>query len=73
VTLTLAAIDNAACVLMVASGSDKADALRSALEDEIDPRRRPAGAVAPQNGELIWLLEPQIARLLDSVRKDALV
>ena len=64
VTFTMATINAAACVLFVAKGGDKADMLKQVLEGEPNIKHWPSSAVHPADGELIWVIEPGIARLL---------
>lgn len=62
VTLTLPVFNAAARVLFLASGSEKAEAVRRAVEGGDPPV--PAALVRPEHGELVWLLDPEAARLL---------
>ncbi len=64
VTLTLPVFNNARTLLVVSSGCGKAEKLRTALEEEPKPRSTPVQGLHPTDGELIWLLEPQIASKL---------
>ena len=64
VTLTFPALNHARCVLFLAGGAKKAEMLKAILEGERDVSRRPSQGVQPTDGELIWLLEPEIASLL---------
>lgn len=64
VTLTAPAINNSARVMFLVAGASKADAVKAALEGPRDPDRFPAQLVAPDNGEVIWLLDRAAASLL---------
>jgi 6-phosphogluconolactonase len=64
VTLTYAVFNQARAVLFAASGEEKAEALRAVLEETPNHKHWPASGIRPVDGELIWLVEPQIARLL---------
>ncbi|MCC6485667.1 MAG: 6-phosphogluconolactonase [Armatimonadetes bacterium] len=64
VTLTLPVFNNARTLLVISSGCGKAQRLRTALEEEPRPRSTPVQGLQPTDGELIWLLEPQIASKL---------
>lgn len=64
VTFTFETINHAACVLFIARGAEKATTLHQVLEGAPNTKHRPAGSVAPVDGELIWLLEPAIASQL---------
>jgi 6-phosphogluconolactonase len=64
VTLTAPVINNSARVMFLVAGAKKAEAVKSALEGPRDPDRFPAQLVAPNDGELIWLLDRAAASLL---------
>ena len=64
VTFTYTLINEAANVLFVVSGADKARALHSILRGEIDVARLPAQGVRPKQGSLVWLVDAGVARLL---------
>ena len=54
ITMTLPLINNAASVVFLVSGAEKAEIVREVLEG---PKRYPAQEVRPTNGELIWMLD----------------
>jgi 6-phosphogluconolactonase len=56
-TLTLPIINDAANVIFLIAGSDKAAALRSVWHGPHDPDRFPAQSVVPTTGRLIWLVD----------------
>ncbi len=62
ITLTLPVINNAKCVIFLANGTRKADAVKKVLEDK-DPTL-PATLVKPTDGELIFLIDQAAASLL---------
>lgn len=65
VTLTLPVFDHARMVLFLAHGAAKADVLKQVLEGERNVKHWPAQGVIPMTGgEIIWLLEPEIAAKL---------
>jgi len=64
-TLTLPVINNAANVIFLVKGADKADTLKTVLEGKLQPEKFPAQSVKPENGELFWLVDEQAAALLD--------
>ena len=66
ITLTPAVLNNAACVLFLVAGEDKAETLRAVLHGDDDPDRLPAQIIRPTNGELIWLVDGAAARCLPS-------
>ncbi len=63
-TLTAAAINQAALVVFLVSGSDKAPILRKVLKEAQDPRSIPAQLIKPVDGGLLWLVDRDAARLL---------
>lgn len=65
-TLTTAAINQAALVVFLVSGSGKALILRKVLEDAPGPEGIPARLIKPAHGELLWLVDRDAARLLQS-------
>src|SRR4029079_11755308 len=66
ITMTLPALADAARVLFLFAGADKAVALQRALEGDEPPERCPARAVVPPDGELVWLVDRDAAALLRS-------
>jgi 6-phosphogluconolactonase len=65
-TLTPPAINNAHHVMFLVAGQGKAAAVKDILEGPRDSDRFPAQIVAPENGEVIWLLDKAAASLLGS-------
>lgn len=63
-TLTAAAINQAALVVFMVSGSDKAPILRKVVQEAQDPRSIPAQLIKPTDGGLLWLVDRDAARLL---------
>lgn len=66
ITLTLPIINQAELVVFLVAGADKGAVLHEMLEEEPDPRRRPARMIRPEQGELRWLVDRPAARLLSS-------
>jgi 6-phosphogluconolactonase len=64
ITLTVPVLNNAAQVLFLVHGPDKADALKDVLEGPYDPERRPAQLVRPADGRVQWIVDPSAAHLL---------
>ena len=62
ITMTLPVINQAARVVVLAGGEDKADALARALEGTGSREPVPAGRVGPIRGELLWLVDEAAAR-----------
>lgn len=65
ITLTYPVLNNAATVVFLVSGAEKADTLRSVLNGEFDPQRYPSQLIKPVHGSLLWLVDRAAARLLD--------
>ncbi len=63
-TLTFPAINNAANVIFLIKGADKAETLRDVLEGNYQPEKYPSQAVKPLDGNIYWLIEREAARLL---------
>ena len=57
ITLTIPAINNAANIVFLVSGADKAVALREIFQGPHDPRKLPAQSIAPHSGTLTWLVD----------------
>ncbi len=64
ITMTLPVFKRAACVLFVVSGEEKAEALRSVLEGDLQPDRLPAQGLRPDDGRLVWIADRAAARML---------
>jgi 6-phosphogluconolactonase len=63
-TMTFPVINNAANVIFLVAGEEKAATLREVLEGEYNPEKFPAQKVKPRDGNLLWLVDAQAARLL---------
>jgi 6-phosphogluconolactonase len=57
ITLTAPAINNAARVIFMITGADKALALKGVLEGPYEPEQLPAQMIQPSNGEVLWLVD----------------
>lgn len=57
ITLTAAAINNAARVIFMITGGDKALALKGVLEGPYEPDQLPAQMIQPSKGQLLWLVD----------------
>jgi 6-phosphogluconolactonase len=64
ITMTYPVLNNAANVVFVVSGRDKAEAVRGVLEENAGADPLPAALVRPARGELLWLLDAEAASLL---------
>lgn len=63
-TLTFPVINNARNVIFLISGAEKAEALREVLQGEFQPDKFPAQNVKLNDGNLLWLIDGNAARLL---------
>lgn len=63
-TLTAAAINQAALVVFLVSGIAKAQILRKVFDSADDPVNIPARLIKPENGKLLWLVDQDAASLL---------
>jgi 6-phosphogluconolactonase len=63
-TITFPVINNAANVIFLVSGEDKAQAVADVIEGDFQPDYFPAQFVLPENGDLYWLLDAPAAGLL---------
>jgi 6-phosphogluconolactonase len=57
ITLTAPAINNAARVIFMITGADKALALKGILEGPYEPEQLPAQLIQPPNGKVVWLVD----------------
>jgi 6-phosphogluconolactonase len=60
-TFTPPLLNAARNVLFLVTSKDKADALQAVLEGEYQPDEYPAQIVRPTNGELVWMLDKEVA------------
>lgn len=65
ITLTLPVLNNAACVIFLVTGEEKAETLRLVLQGKYQPERFPAQLIRPTNGSILWLVDQAAARLLE--------
>jgi 6-phosphogluconolactonase len=64
ITLTAPAASNAARVIFMATGTDKAPALKAVLEGPFEPEQLPAQLLQPKNGKLLWLVDTTAGSML---------
>jgi len=70
ITLTAPAACNAAEIIFMVTGADKACALKSVLEGPYEPDQLPAQLLQPQNGKLLWLVDAAAGSMLTSGIRD---
>ena len=66
ITLTAPAASNAARILFMVTGADKACALKAVLEGPYEPEQLPAQLLQPQNGKLLWLVDTAAGSMLST-------
>jgi 6-phosphogluconolactonase len=64
ITLTAPAINNAARVIFMVTGADKALALKGVLEGPYEPEQLPAQMIQQSNGQLLWLVDTTAGGML---------
>lgn len=70
ITLTAPAANNAALILFMVTGADKAPALKAVLEGPYEPDQLPAQLLQPKNGKLLWLLDTAAGSMLSTAIRD---
>jgi 6-phosphogluconolactonase len=70
ITLTAPAASNAAEILFMVTGADKAPALKSVLEGPFEPDQLPAQSLQPKNGKLLWLVDASAGSMLTTATRD---
>lgn len=65
ITLTYPVINHARMVVFLVSGESKAQALRQVLRGESDVDAYPAQGIAPQDGQLLWMVDEPAYGLMD--------
>jgi 6-phosphogluconolactonase len=64
ITLTPPVLNNAARVLVMVHGAEKAPALKAVLEGPYEPNQLPVQIINPVEGKLLWLVDPSAAAML---------
>jgi len=64
ITLTPPAINNAANIISLVKGAEKANALTATLERVYEPDQLPAQLIQPVNGTLFWLVDSAAGSML---------
>lgn len=64
ITLTAPVLNNAAVILFMVSGADKAQALRTVLHGKHQPNQFPAQLIRPHHGQLLWRVDASAASLI---------
>src|SRR5580693_5692677 len=64
ITLTPPVLNHAARVIFMVHGAEKAPALKAVLEGPYEPDQLPAQIIRPENGRVLWLVDPTAASML---------
>jgi 6-phosphogluconolactonase len=64
ITLTAPAASNAALIIFMVTGADKALALKAVLEGPYEPEQLPAQLLQPVDGRLLWLVDAAAGGML---------
>src|SRR5215470_16283240 len=64
ITITPPVLNNAARVVFMVHGAEKAPALKAVLEGPHEPEQLPAQMIHPQQGKVLWLTDPTAAAML---------
>jgi 6-phosphogluconolactonase len=70
ITLTAPAASNAAEIIFMVTGADKALALKSVLEGRYEPEQLPAQLLQPRKGKLLWLVDAAAGSMLATGIRD---
>jgi 6-phosphogluconolactonase len=65
-TMTPPVLNNAACVIFLVSGQEKALPLKAVLEGPYEPEQLPAQLIRLEHGRLLWLVDRAAASLLQA-------
>jgi 6-phosphogluconolactonase len=70
ITLTAPVVNNAAQVIFMVTGADKALALKGVLEGPYEPEQLPSQLIQPRNGKVQWLVDTAAGGMLTTgIRK----
>jgi 6-phosphogluconolactonase len=71
ITFTPPVLNNAARVVFMVHGEEKAPALKAVLEGPYEPEQLPAQIIRPKQGKVLWLVDPSAASMLVPQAKGA--
>ena len=66
ITMTAPVVNNAAQVIFMVTGADKALALKGVLEGPYEPEQLPSQLIQPRNGKLQWLVDTAAGGMLST-------
>ena len=72
ITLTPPVLNNAARIIFMVHGAEKAPALKAVLEGPYEPEQLPAQVIHPKDGKVLWLVDPTAASMLAPQMKRAI-
>ncbi len=64
ITMTAPVLNNAALIVFLVSGEEKARPLKAVLKGRYEPSQLPAQFIQPHHGRLLWLVDQAAAHLL---------
>jgi 6-phosphogluconolactonase len=71
ITLSPPVLNNAARVIFMVHGAEKAPALKAVLEGPYEPDQLPAQIIKPKEGKVLWFVDPSAAGMLAPQAKRA--
>ena len=71
ITFTPPVLNNAARLIFMVHGEEKAPALKAVLEGPYEPEQLPAQIIQPKQGKVLWLVDPSAASMLVPQAKGA--
>lgn len=66
ITITAPVASNAAVILFMVAGKEKAPALKAVLEGPYEPEQLPSQLLQPTNGKLLWLVDQAAGNMLSN-------
>lgn len=70
VTFTAPVANNAALVIFMIAGADKAPALKAVLEGQYEPEQLPSQLIQPTNGRALWLVDTAAGSMLTNAIRE---
>jgi 6-phosphogluconolactonase len=67
ITLTVPVFNSSRNIRFLVTGADKAEALKAVLEGPQDIQKLPSQLIHPKDGNLLWIVDEDAARLLEAV------
>ena len=66
ITITAPVASNAAMILFMVAGKEKATALKAVLEGPYEPEQLPSQLLQPTTGKLLWLVDQAAGNMLSN-------